>query len=603
MQTKTTTIRFRCLVFVVLCAGLSSGCFSPWFRPKADERDGLNPRREAIREKLTSEQRPRIINQIGRERQLSLSRIENIALVTSLQGSGGTVSASQPREKLLDDMGRNNVHQPNRLLDDESTAMVVAFATIPPAARANSRLDASVRLSQHANATSLEGGWLMETSLVEMSRLGGRVREGFRVAKVAGPLVTRAQVTGDEDPQAQVDAVVVGGTRLLKGRDLGIGIESEYADAITMAAVLPAINKRFTYFDGSKLKGIAKPLTDSNIELTVPKRYELDPFHFINVVLRIGFNENEQQRQQRVATLSNQLKEPTTVRNACWELEAMGSDASDVLASVLDHPNQEIRFYAAHSLAYLDDSRAVIHLSELCRREPAFRAMCLDALASMDSFDADDALKELLHVADAETRFGAMRALRHRDPRNPTVNGQAVEKVGDILEIPSAGPPLVAVSLTRKPEVVIFGPNPELTLPEFHYVNKRMMIQPRGDSKFTISHFRPGQDDQVVEVPNDLRSVLQGIADIGGGYGDWVSFLRECREAGYLLESVAINPVPTAGRVYDRDKSGERRLEPGESMYERTIINSVEEEQSGDSQSTSDSRRTWSWYNPWTWGS
>jgi hypothetical protein len=586
----------RAIAIMVTCsAACLAGCFAPWVSD-----DDPATRREQIKETLKAENRPRIVAQIGYERMLTQSRLENIGLVSRLLGTGGKVNASQPREKMLDHMRRNEVDQPNTLLDDPKTAMVVAHINAPPAARKGEIFDVFVQLSTHAESTSLRRGWLLETPLVEMSKLGGQVRSGFELASAEGQVVTTAEMSGSEDPADQLRGIVVGGARLHKGRDLGIGIEADFADAITMAAVLPAINARFTVFDGRKQTGIAIPKEDSYIQLDVPPRYQLDPFHFVNVVLQISFNESMEQRQARVETLSRQLREPTTVRSACWQLEAIGQESVPVLAAALDDPDREIRFYAAHTLAYLNDRRSIIPLAELCRQEPAFRTMCLNGLTIIDHYEAADALEELLHAADAETRYGAVRALRRKDERNPQVSGQQIGEVGKILEVPSAGPPLIAVSLSQLPEIVIFGENPTVNLPEFEYVTPEMIIRRDGPASVTISHFLPGEEDQVVQTATDLRSLLEGIAAVGGTYGNWVSFVRQISSKGHLIEPIAMNPIPSAGRVFQRNAVS--KFEPGEHMMQETMILSSTEESPPKPKKKSDNETAnSSWYNPFSW--
>ncbi len=42
-------------------------------------------------------------------------------------------------------------------------------------------------------------------------------------------------------------------------------------------------------------------------------------------------------------------------RRAAYQLEAAGKDSINLLLPGLDHPDREVRFYAAHALAYLND--------------------------------------------------------------------------------------------------------------------------------------------------------------------------------------------------------------------------------------------------------
>lgn len=568
---------------------LSTGCFSPWFAG-GPEMSPQQKRRERIKETLKSDKRPQILGEIAIEQMLTLAPLQNVGLVTGLVGTGGKVKPSQPRKRMLATMAINEAATPNILLDDPGTTMVIAKANVPPAARKGTSLDVIVNLSAHAEATDLARGWLMETSLVEMSRLGGQIREGFKYASAEGQVVTVAQVTGSENPADKLKGSVIGGARLLKQRELGIGIHQEFADAVTLAAILPKINDRFTTFDGSKHVGIATPTPESNIRLIVPPRYELDSYHFVNVVLQIGFGEQPNELEERIDMLTRQLREPTTVRRACWQLEAIGERTIPMLMAALDSPNSEVRFYVAHSLAYLDDRRAIVPLVQLCRQEPAFRAMCLNGLSVISHYEAEDALRELLHSADAECRYGAVRALRVRDERDAQVTSTMVGETGRILEIPSQAPPLVAVSLTQVPEIVIFGSNPNVILPEFEYVTERMIIRKEEGELVTINHFEPGAEDRVVQTTTDLRSLLEGIAEVGGTYGDWISFLRTCSEKSYLAEPVAMNPVPQSGRTYDRQPQSE--FEPGERGNEETFV---------DTAPSIDVDEDSAWYNPFSW--
>ena len=267
-----------------------------------------------------------------------------------------------------------------------------------------------------------------------------------------------------------------------------------------------------------------------------------------------------------------QLAEPTTVRSAAWQLEAIGKEAIPILVEALTHPDPEVRFYTAHALAYLNDPRCVPVLKSLAPQQAAFRAMCLTALATVDHHEAESALLELLHAADPETRYGAMLAIRSRDADNPLVKGIPIAKTASILQIPSNAPPLVAISLEQRPEIVIFGEAPVLTLPPFIQINPRIVLKSDTPNLVTISRFAPDEDDRVTQCKTDLPSLLAGISTVGGSYGDWISFIRECSKNGYMTESFAINPAPSAGRVFDRTtkQSVVSRAEPGEDLLETT---------------------------------
>ncbi len=597
MPSHSTSISRRQLIKIpcslLVIAGV--GCVTPWMhKPDPDSPEARKSKRDTIKEILQSEDRPRLIKEIANPRLLTLSRMENLGLVTKLQGTGGAVAASSQREKMLDIMRRRDADQPNQLLDDVNTAMVVAFVNVPPAARKGSTMNVGVKLSAHATGTSLRNGWLMPTELSESQVLGGSVREGFDFVNSEGSIVTEAQVTGSDTPESQVTGFIIGGARLLKDRPLGIGIDPEFADAYIQAAILPAINERFTHFNGQKKGGIATPKLDNYIELAIPQRYVQDPYHFINVVLNLGFAESPEKRAERMELIRPQLMDPTTARDAAWQLEAIGDAAKPMLASALTNPHPEVRFYAAHALAYLNDVRAVSVLAQLAQQQSAFRAMCLNGLSAINHFEAEDMLQSLLHCADAETRFGAVLAIRARDANDPQVTGLPIGTIATILEIPSNSPPLVTISLDTRPEVIIFGNNPILTLPQFLYVNPRIVLKSESRESVTLNHFAPEQEDRVVKSSTDLRSVLAAIAEVGGTYGDWITFLRECSQQGYLTEPLAINPVPQAGRTFDREQM--------KSIELTDLSSDGQEEEPADSLADDEESKTVSaWYNPFTW--
>ncbi len=113
----------------------------------------------------------------------------------------------------------------------------------------------------------------------------------------------------------------------------------------------------------------------------------------------------------------------------------------------------------------------------------------------------------------------------------------------------------MVVGLNIEPEIVIFGSNPVVNINGFMYVNPRLIIKSNGPGRATVTHIAVGRDDRVQESSTDLRSLLGAIVAVGGNYGDWVNFVRICGAEHLIAGEVAMNPVPVAGRKYDRDKS------------------------------------------------
>ncbi len=595
---ETEAINRRQIAQRMFAYGLAltvSGCATPWFHKEKDPSEEYKQEIEDVKKLWQSVNRPNTIDQISRK-VITLMRVENLALVTELPGTGGKVEASSQRERMLGIMRRHDVPNPNQLLDDPSTAMVTAEVIVPPAARKRDRLNVLVSLSKHAEGTSLQGGWLMNTELVEMSVLGGKIRDGFGFAMAKGPLVTKQQITGDPAPEAALKAMVVGGAELLQSRTIGLAIDEKFAHAVTMNTILPPINRRFTVFDGANQVGVAKPRGENYVELSVPPRYRHDPDHFACVVQHIGVAESKEERTARLELCSRELLEPTTARRAAYQLEAAGKEALPMLLPGLDHPDREVRFYAAHALAYLNDPRCIPVLQELAVVEPAFRAMALNGLMVVESYKANDALQSLLNAPDAETRYGALLALREHDGQAPVVNGEKVGKVGSVLEIPSTGQPLVVVGLNMQPEIVIFGMNPVVAINGFVYANPRMIVKNQGPGRAVVTHIAAGRDDRVQECGTDLKSLLGAITAVGGNYGDWVNFVRICGAEGLIPMEVSMNPVPVAGRKYSRDGANIDSESSSNKPEEISELNDIPAMTTDDA---SGAER--SWINPFSW--
>jgi hypothetical protein len=552
----------------------------PWTSKTSND---IEIRREKVRKLLQSENRPILINQLAAPRHLTLVAAENLAVVSHLPGSGGAVKPGEQRDRMIETLRQNDVPEPNTYLDGKDTAMVVALAPIGVGAKKGDRFDVMVRLANQSEATDLAEGWLRQTQLVEMGNLGGRLRESFDLAVAEGSIVTNEQYSGSSDPGAKLQAKVVGGAVFKKDRDLGLGLMQEYAEAITMAAVVPVINKRFTYFDGSKQRGVATPQSEDFIDLKIPPIYRLDPYHYVQVVMGLGFNETSDGKRDRLEQLKRQIHLPGKVREACWQLEAEGSGAAEVLKNGLTDPDPEVRFYCAHSLAYLSDPSAINTLAELAVSQSAFRQMCLNGLAILENHQAEEQLKSLLHVAEPEVRYGAVRALRDRNEREPLVAGSELG-IGSLLEIPSSGPALVAVSLDRQPEIVFFGPVPQLNFSSTHNVSPNLLLRRSGQNGIIVTRLRPDQEDISVRCSDDLPSVLRAMVQVRSGYGDWVSLVRQCQEHRLMDVPVAMNPVPSSGRTYDRQT---------QSSPEVSAVDELEMASQGEA--------TKGWYNPWSW--
>ena len=484
--------------------------------------------------------------------------IEAIGLVSGLPNTGSDPAPSPQRASLLAEMQTRGVINPNQVLASPTTEMVLVRGVLRPGIQKGDRFDIEVRVPSRSECTSLRDGWLMETRLREMAVLEGQVREGNAMALASGAVLVEPGARS-EDKVAQCRGRVLGGGVSLVSRELGLVLKTDERSVLVSAQVGNAINRRMHTYDAGLKQGVAKPKTDEFVGLRVHPRYKDNIDRYMRVVRSIPLRETAQQQMQRTQLLERQLLDPISAGAAAVRLEALGKEATPVLVKGLEARDAEVRFYASEALAYLDDGRAAPVLGQLARDYPAFRAFCLTALSAMDDFAAYDALRELLSVASAETRYGAFRALWAMNQRDPLVKG---EKLGDqfgyhVLDV--GGGPLVHVTRSYRPEVVLFGKDQRFKTPFVLEAGRKIIVTARDvvAEEVVVARVASEQPDQKRTVSTRIDDVIRAIVELGGTYPDVVQVLQEAKAKNALPGRFEIDAIPQGGRTFYRDESPE----------------------------------------------
>ncbi len=219
--------------------------------------------------------------------------------------------------------------------------------------------------------------------------------------------------------------------------------------------------------------------------------------------------------------------------------------------------NDEVRFYAAEAMAYLDQAEAVPVLADLARREPAFRWHALTALSSMDDLDALDALAELMHVDSNETRYGAFRAMKARNSRDVLIKGERLSDQLMLHAVNSDGAPLVHIARSREAEIVLFGRDIRLSHPLVLLTDSRITIKSLDNGQMQVSRYAAGEDDRQVICSSKLDDVIRQLVAVGATYPDIVNIIQQAKKQGNLTARVEVDALPRPGRTYQRD-AGDR---------------------------------------------
>jgi flagellar P-ring protein FlgI len=189
-------------------------------------------------------------------------------LVVGLNGTGDGTNVSVNVQELVNLLERMGVHSAASQIKVKNIASVVVTASLPPFARAGSRIDALV--SSLGDAKSLQGGTLLLTPLMGVDGQVYAVAQGpmsiggFSVSGNAGGGITKNHPTAGR---------VASGAIVEREIPLDLGAQGEMVlalhepDFTTANRVAQAINQKFS-------GGVAYPQDGGTIRVKLPPQYK-----------------------------------------------------------------------------------------------------------------------------------------------------------------------------------------------------------------------------------------------------------------------------------------------------------------------------------------
>lgn len=481
----------------------------------------------------------------------SFSQVQSVGLVTNLKDTGSDPPADELRTRLINEMKINKVTNPNEILADPSTSLVVVRGWLPPGIQKGDSYDIEIVVPPRSKTQSLRDGTLMPTQLRRTERRGGELHQGHVSSSAAGHILVDG-VFSEEGEASETHGRILGGGVAVQSRPIGLYIREESGSVSASLLVASAINRRFdTFQDGSKT-GVATPKDNRIIELLVPRAYRLNIGRYLAVIRNLPYRESNVSRQVLMSQLESELQEPVVAEQASKKLEALGEVSVPILLRALTVENPEIRFYAAESLAYMGEVQAAPVLGEIAANVPAFRWHAITALASMDDVEAGIALSDLLHHSDIETRYGSFRAMFARSPQDPTIAGQRLSSFY-LHSVVSNAEPFIHFSRVRRPEIILFGHDQRVS-PRFLYVGHGLTIKAVDQDRLSITLYNSEQGDQSVTCSNRVSELIVTLSGMGVEYGELLALFRTADQEGQLQGKVAVHAVPNPKRRYDRDE-------------------------------------------------
>ncbi len=506
------------------------------------------------------------------------TKLEGVGLVVGLENTGVDPPPSYYRQRLLDDMKKALVENPNAWLRDPRVSMVIVRMTVPAGISTTDRLDAEIELPPGSGTKSLLGGRLLECKLRETMILGGAVKEGPEAATVLGPIMTGSVAKPDDLKIGRI----LGGGRLRKEIPFQLILNDNRKSGRVAKMVEVVINQRFPQTRGVEQKGSALAKTDQFLELKVPPVYHHNQDRFFRLVKLLPIVDTPALREARTQIWQKELLDPKTAGIAALRLEGLGVTAAEALKTGLASPNAQVRFFAAEALAYLGDGAGTEELGKVIVTEPKFRKYAFDALAAMDLPPAHMKLRKLMDEPDIEVRYGAFNALRTLSPDDPFL-GQ-IRVLDDPTEpndeeAPSSmaialtrasnrhrrmdpfslylvdceGPPLIHVARTQRCEIVLFGRGQRLLTPVVLGTGPLLLNAATDDDALQISKIVPtrnSESDSKVQSTLELGDVVRQTAKLGASYPEIVSILQAASRQRNLPGPLAIDALPGKSPVY-----------------------------------------------------
>jgi len=533
--------------YLVLALILFTGCSLTDSLPGSKQLKELLPDDEEEQQQLS-------VGDLTVPNGMNYLKVESIGLVTGLNNTGSTPPSGMHRQMLIDEMQTHDVENPNALLSSPRTSLVLLRGYLPPGVRKGDKFDIEVRVPPHSQTSSLRDGFLLRSRMRELAVLNQNVRTGHVGALSEGSVLTHSLFRGEADNTNSQSGIVLGGGTSQMDRPLGLLIKTKFSSIRTATRVASAINRRFLQYTDENSKGVANAKSDNYVELIVHDSYRHNVSRYMNVVRSIVVGESDVAGHERKELLLAKLLEPTTAAEAAMQLEAIGTESIPTLKQGLTSDDPQVRFYSAESLAYLDEPDAATVLSQLASQYIAFRWHAMTALAGMDHVNALDAITELINAESAETRVGAFRALWTRNPNSPLVHGR---KFSDFHfhQVETTAYPLVHIAMSKRPEMIAFGNNIQVTPADHVFAGKEIIIKNKGNGQLQISRFTPNMPDRYATSTTDLGDVTRAIAEVDGNYSDVVDMLQSLKKSDGINARVLVGARPRPVWNFTREDS------------------------------------------------
>jgi len=500
--------------------------------------------------------------------------VYGVGLVTGLANTGGEALPGDHRTLLEKELQKQGVVNVKEALSRRDTSMVLVSALVPPGTRKGDPVDIEVTLPPGSRTTSLEGGYLEQCTLYNYASMGAiapNLSHGSDSSAKGHPWVVAqgkllvGMSDGEESARVK-QGRLWGGGKCKAARPLYLFMNETRRQAANTNLVAEKINDTFRSSLGGALGDkVALAENGGMIVLNIPPQYRLNLPHYMRVVGLIPVYKNETAASKAADAgrsyrkrLEEELLDPAHVVETSLRLEVLGEAGKAALKRGLHSDSLLVRFCCAESLAYQAEPQAALELARLVD-EPALRAFCLTALASLDESASYQALIEMLNSPVPETRYGAFRALRALNDRDEVVQGELLNESFWLHKTAPGSRSLIHLASGRRAEIVLFGDDAYLKPPLRLSAGEINVTADDGDTQCTVSRFSPRTGEKRHGYASlKVEDMIRKVAELGGEYPTVTELLRQARRCDCLTCAVEVDALPQATSVEALKKAGQR---------------------------------------------
>ncbi|MCF7955551.1 MAG: flagellar basal body P-ring protein FlgI [Phycisphaerae bacterium] len=398
-------------------------------------------------------EKPEVINgtigSLAKIFQSGILEVRGFGIVAGLNGTGSSECPDDLRKNLVSqikvEMRSLEGVSPQAFINSRNTAVVEIRGKIPPVASKGDVFDLRVAPLASTQTTSLKGGRLFPTMLVEYEQFIDFSRHLTPIAIASGPIFINK--LADRNPDSIGDYIISGG-RAIEG--IRPAMLLSRPNFYTASLIRDLIDEKFG-------TGTADAKSKGEIFLKIPDKYRHQKQKFLAMVRLLYISSDPVLQQKRVDSLIKDLAENKNKLTPEIALEVMGNSVINKIAPLLTHPDEAVRFHTARCMLNIGDDRALKTLKKIIEdKNSPYRIEAIKAVGqgAMKN-DAVAILSKVLNSEDIDISMAVYEEMRKL--RDFSVDRYVVAGDFYLDMVMYNGENRIYVSRKGTPKIVIFG--------------------------------------------------------------------------------------------------------------------------------------------------